>query len=120
MEAGHRLKEPKLHIHAPLLHVYEGSVLSTVESGYFAFIIDLEDAYFHIPIHPGSHIYRTFASPYKVLTQVPTKLFPISRAKEPILSAARIESINPSTNAADLERSGIPYFWYPYPPFPGR
>ena len=37
------------------------SVLSSVEKGDYAFKIDLQDAYFHVPIHPSSRKYLRFA-----------------------------------------------------------
>ena len=41
-------------------------VLSTVERGYSAFKIDLQDAYFHVLIHPHSRKYLRFAFENKV------------------------------------------------------
>ena len=43
-----------------------GSVLSTMRKGDYAFKIDLQDAYFHIPIHPSSRKYLRFAFKNKV------------------------------------------------------
>ena len=37
------------------------SVLSSVEKGDYAFKIDLQDAFFHVPIHPNSRKYLRFA-----------------------------------------------------------
>ena len=37
------------------------SVLSSVEKGDYEFKIDLQDAYFHVPIHPSSRKYLRFA-----------------------------------------------------------
>ena len=37
------------------------SVLSTIKSGDFAFKIDLDNAYFHVLIHPDSQKYVRFA-----------------------------------------------------------
>ena len=42
------------------------SVLSTVREGDYAFKIDLQDAYFHVPIHPSSSKYIRFAFENKV------------------------------------------------------
>ena len=55
------------------------SVLSTVRKGDYAFKLDLQDAYFHVPIHPSSRKYLRFAFENKVyhsisLSQVFTRL----------------------------------------------
>ena len=42
------------------------SVPSTVRKGDYAFKIDLQDAYFHVPIHPDSRKYLRFAFQRKV------------------------------------------------------
>ena len=42
------------------------SVLSTVRKGDYAFKIDLQDAYFHVPIDPSSRKYLRFAFENKV------------------------------------------------------
>ena len=42
------------------------SVLSTMRKGDYAFKIDLQDAYFHVPIHPSSRKYLRFAFENKV------------------------------------------------------
>ena len=56
------LKNLNAHIHAPHFHMLTtGSVLSSVEKGDYAFKIDLQDAYFHVPIHPSSRKYLRFA-----------------------------------------------------------
>ena len=50
------------HIHAPHFHMFTtSSVLRSVEKGDYAFKIDLQDAYFHLPIHPSSRKYLRFA-----------------------------------------------------------
>ena len=43
------------------------SVLSSVEKGDYAFKIDLQDGYFHVPIHPSSRKYLRFAFENRVL-----------------------------------------------------
>ena len=56
------LKNLNAHIHAPHFHMFTtSSVLSSVEKGDYAFKIDLQDAYFHVPIHPSSRKYLRFA-----------------------------------------------------------
>ena len=56
------LKNLNAHIHAPHFHMFTtSSVLSSVEKGDYAFKIDLQDAYFHVPIHPNSRKYLRFA-----------------------------------------------------------
>ena len=56
------LKNLNAHIHAPHFRMFTtGSVLSSVEKGGYAFKIDLQDAYFHVPIHPSSRKYLRFA-----------------------------------------------------------
>ena len=56
------LKNLNAHIHAPHFRMFTtGSVLSSVEKGDYAFKIDLQDAYFHVPIHPSSRKYLRFA-----------------------------------------------------------
>ena len=42
------------------------SVLSSIRKGDYAFKIDLQDAYFHVPIHPSSRKYLRFAFENKV------------------------------------------------------
>ena len=42
------------------------SVLNTVKKGYYAFKTDLQDAYFHVLIHPDSRKYLCFAFENKV------------------------------------------------------
>ena len=61
------LKQLNHHINAPHFHMHTiSSVLSTVERGDFAFKIDLQDAYFHVLIHPHSRKYLCFAFENKV------------------------------------------------------
>ena len=63
------LKSLKAHISAPHFRMSTtGSVLSTVRKGDYAFKIDLQDAYFHVPvlILPGSRKYLRFAFKNKV------------------------------------------------------
>ena len=56
------LKNLNAHIHAPHFRMFTtSSVLSFVEKGHYAFKIDLQDAYFHVPIHPSSRKYFRFA-----------------------------------------------------------
>ena len=55
------------HIHAPHFCMFTiSSVLSTIRKGDYAFKIDLQDAYFHIPIHPSSRKCLRFAFENKV------------------------------------------------------
>ena len=61
------LKSLNAHIHAPHFRMFTtSSVLSTVRKGDYAFKIDLQDADFHVPIHPGSRKYLRFAFENKV------------------------------------------------------
>ena len=61
------LKNLNAHIHAPHLHMFTtNSVLSSVRKGDYAFKIGLQDAYFHVPIHPSSKKYLRFAFENKV------------------------------------------------------
>ena len=61
------LKNLNAHIHAPHFRMFTtSSVLSSVEKGDYAFKIDLQDAYFHVPIHPSSRKYLRFAFENKV------------------------------------------------------
>ena len=56
------LKNLNSHIHAPHFRMFTtSSVLSSVKKGDYAFKIDLQDAYFHVPIHPSSRKYLRFA-----------------------------------------------------------
>ena len=61
------LKSLNAHIHAPHFRMFTtNSVLSSVQRGDYAFKIDLQDAYFHVPIHPSSRKYLRFAFENKV------------------------------------------------------
>ena len=56
------LKNLNAHIHAPHFRMFTtSSVLSSVEKEDYAFKIDLQDAYFHVQIHPSSRKYLRFA-----------------------------------------------------------
>ena len=61
------LKNLNAHIHAPHFRMFmTNSVLSSVRKGDYTFKIDLQDAYFHVPIHPSSRKYLRFAFENKV------------------------------------------------------
>ena len=63
------LKQLNHHIDALHFRMHThtiSSVLSTVERGDYAFKIDLQDAYFHVLIHPDSRKYLRFAFENKV------------------------------------------------------
>ena len=61
------LKNLNAHIHALHFCMFTtSSVLSSVRKGDNAFKIDLQDAYFHVPIHPSSRKYLRFAFENKV------------------------------------------------------
>ena len=61
------LKQLKHHIDAPHFRMHSiSSVLSTIKKGDYAFKIDLQDAYFHVLIHPHSRKYLRFAFENKV------------------------------------------------------
>ena len=61
------LKQLNHHINAPHFHMHTiSSVLNTVERGDYAFKIDLQDAYFHVLIHPDNRKYLRFAFENKV------------------------------------------------------
>ena len=59
------LKQLNAH-YAPHFRIHTiSSVLSTVEKGDYMFKIDLQDAYFHVLIHPDSMKYGTYVLPSK-------------------------------------------------------
>ena len=61
------LKNLNGHILAPHFRMFTtNSVLSSVRKGDYAFKIDLQDAYFHVPIHPSIRKYLRFAFENKV------------------------------------------------------
>ena len=61
------VKNLNTHIYAPHFHMFTtNSVLSSIRKGDYAFKIDLQDAYFHVPIHPSSRKYLRFAFENKV------------------------------------------------------
>ena len=61
------LKQLNHHIDAPHLRMHTiSSMLSTDEKGGYVFKIDLQDAYFHVLIHPHSRKYLRFAFENKV------------------------------------------------------
>ena len=56
------LKQLNNHINAPHFHMHTiSSLLNTVERGDYTFKIDLQDAYFHVLIHPDSRKHLDFA-----------------------------------------------------------
>ena len=61
------LKQLNDHIDAPHFHMHMiSSVLNTIVVGDYAFKIDLQDAYFHVLIHPDRKKYLRFAFENKV------------------------------------------------------
>ena len=57
----YRFKNLNANIHAPHFRMFTtNSVLSSIRKGDYAFKIDLQDEYFHIPIHPSSRKYLRF------------------------------------------------------------
>ena len=75
------LKSLNVHIWAPHFRMYTtGSVLSTVPKEDYAFKIDLQNAYFHVPIHPSSRKYLRFAFENKVYQ---FRVLPFSLNKAP-------------------------------------
>ena len=61
------LKWLNTHIYPPNFRMSSiSSVLSTVRKGDYTFKIDLQDAYFHVPIHSSSRKYLRFAFENKV------------------------------------------------------
>ena len=52
------LKNLNAHIYAPHFRMF---TTSSVQKGDYAFKIDLQDAHFHVPIHPSSRKYLRFA-----------------------------------------------------------
>ena len=61
------LKQMNAHIFAPRFPMFNiSSVQSIVRKGDYAFKIDLQDVYFHVPIHPSSRKYLRFAFENKV------------------------------------------------------
>ena len=71
------LKNLNAHIHAPHFRMFTtSSVLSSVEKGDYEFKIDLQDAYFHVPIHPSSRMYQFQVLPFGLNTapQIFTRL----------------------------------------------
>ena len=76
------LKNLNAHIHAPHFRMFTtSSVLRSVKKGDYAFKIDLQDAYFHVPIHPDSRKYLRFAFENRVYQfQVP--LFSLNTAPQ--------------------------------------
>ena len=61
------LNQLNAHIDAPHFHMHtKSSVLNTVKREDYAFKIDLQDAYFHVLIHPDNRKYLRFAFQNKV------------------------------------------------------
>ena len=61
------LQSLNTHIHAPHFHmITTSSVLSTMRKGDYAFKTDMQDAYFHVPIHPSGRKYLRFAFENKI------------------------------------------------------
>ena len=61
------LKQLNAHLNTPNFRMFTiSSVLSTVKSGDYAFKIDLEDTYFHVPVYPDSRKYLRYAYKDKV------------------------------------------------------
>ena len=61
------LKGLNTHIYAPHFLMFTISLVpSTVREGDYTLTIDLQDVYFHVPIHPSSRKYPRFAFENKV------------------------------------------------------
>ena len=76
------LKNLNAHIHAPHFRMFTtSSVLSSLWKGDYAFKIDLQDVYFHVPIHPSSRKYLRFAFENKVY-QFQVLLFRLNTAPQ--------------------------------------
>ena len=76
------LKNLNAHIHVPHFRMFTtSSVLSSVEIGDYGFKIDLQDAYFHVPIHPSSRKYLRFAFENRVY-QFQVLLFGLNTAPQ--------------------------------------
>ena len=65
--SSYRFKKSELPHHAPHFRMFTtNSVLSSVRKRDYAFKIDLQDAYFYVPVHPSSRKYLRFAFEDKV------------------------------------------------------
>ena len=96
------LKQLNHHINAPHFHMHTiSSVLSTVERGDYMLKIDLQDAYFHVLIHPNSRKYLHFAFKNKVYQ---FRVLPFS-----LNTAPQVFTRLGHTVAAYLHRQGV--YW---------
>ena len=103
--SSYRLKQLNHHFDAPYFHMHTiGTVLSTVERGDYAFKIDLQDAYFHVLIHPDSRKYLSFAFESKVY-QFQVLHFSLNTAPQVFTRLGH-------TVAAYLHRQGISLILY--------
>ena len=85
------------HIDAPHFRMHTiSSVLSTVKKGDYAFKIDLQDAYFHVLIHPHSRKYLRFAFENKVY-QFRVLHFSLNTAPQVFSCLRQSGSLHPSS-----------------------
>ena len=92
-QLNHRIDAPHFCVHTI------SSVLSTVERGDYAFKIDLQDAYFHVLIHPDCRKYLRFAFENKVYQ---FRVLPFG-----LNTAPQVFTCLGHTVAAHLHRQGI-------------
>ena len=86
------LKNLNAHIHAPHFRMFTtNSVLSSVRKGDYAFKIDLQDAYFQVPIHLSSRKYLRFAFDLEEAS------LPQSKAWEIVARARHLSSLRVQT-----------------------
>ena len=101
------LKNLNAYNHAPHFRMFTtSSVLSSVEKGDYAFKIDLQDAYFHVPIHPSSRKYLRFAFENKMY-QFQVLPFGLNTAPQVFTHLGH-------TVTAYLHRQGISVIPYPH------
>ena len=79
------------------------SALSTMRKGDYAFKIDLQDVYFHVPIHPSSRKYFRFAFENKVYQ---FRVLPFGLNTAPQIFGAHGDRLPPSSRDFGYSLSG--------------
>ena len=103
------LKELNAHIYAPHFRMHTiSSVLSTIKKGDYAFKIDLQDANFHVLVHPDSRKYLCFCIQKQGIPVLSTSLQSEHCPSDIYSSGAHSGSLSPSSgDILDIQFLGL-------------